>query len=64
MRRNPSWPARVFGGPTLSGFPVGILTINTSHALLPDNVQNAQSFLAPPIYEEVSEKAISPFNQR
>jgi len=54
MRRNPSWPAQVFGGSTLSGFPVGILTINTSHALLPGNVQNAQSFCAPPIYEEVT----------
>jgi len=54
MRCNPSWPAQVFGGSTLSGFPVGVLAINTSHALLPGNVQNAQSFCAPPIYEEVT----------
>jgi hypothetical protein len=47
------WPEHVYGGPTLSGFPVGVLTIKSSHALLPGNVQHAQSFSAPVLYEEV-----------
>src|SRR6266550_5385176 len=47
------WPHRIFGGSVLSGFSVGILTINTNHPLLPGNVQNAQSFPTPVLYQEV-----------
>jgi len=47
------WPKQVFGGVARYGFPVGILTIRTRHALLPGNAQHAQSFLDPVIYGEV-----------
>jgi len=42
-----------YGGSPLAGFPVGVLTIKTLHPILPGNVQHAQSFLVPVIYEEV-----------
>jgi aspartate/glutamate racemase len=48
------WPKEAFGGSATYGFPVGILTISTRHALLPGNVQNAQSFPLPVVYEEVA----------
>jgi hypothetical protein len=48
------WPKQVLGGSTVFGFPVGILTINTAHPLLPGNVQHAQSFDAPVIYEQIA----------
>lgn len=48
------WPKLAFGGSAVSGFPVGILTIKTTHALLPGNVQHAQSFLSPVMYAEVA----------
>ena len=35
----------------VSGFSVGVLIVNTSHPLLPGNVQNARSFPFPIIYE-------------
>jgi aspartate/glutamate racemase len=48
------WPKQAFGGSSTFGFPVGVLTISTRHALLPGNVQNAQSFPLPVLYEEVA----------
>lgn len=48
------WPEYAYGGSTMSGFPVGILTIKTAHALLPGNVQHAQSFPAPVLYREIA----------
>ena len=37
----------------VSGFSAGVLIVNTSHPLLPGNVQNARSFSFPIIYEIV-----------
>ena len=37
----------------VSGFSVGVLIVDTSHPLLPGNVQNARSFSFPIIYEIV-----------
>lgn len=37
----------------VSGFSVGVLIVNTTHPLLPGNVQNARSFSFPIIYEIV-----------
>jgi|SRR5215469_16334760 len=47
------WPKCAYGGSTLSGFPVGVLMVKTTHPILPGNVQHAESFLSPVIYEEV-----------
>jgi Asp/Glu/hydantoin racemase len=41
------------GGAATAGFPVGILTLDTRHPLLPGNVQNARSFDFPVVYEAV-----------
>jgi Asp/Glu/hydantoin racemase len=41
------------GGSPVAGFTVGILTLETTHPLLPGNVQNAMSFAFPVIYETV-----------
>lgn len=39
----------------VSGFSVGVLIVNTTHPLLPGNVQNARSFSFPIIYEIVED---------
>jgi len=40
--------------PVVAGFKVGILMLETQHRLLPGNVQNANTFSFPVIYESVT----------
>ncbi len=42
------------GGTATAGFDVGIICLETRHALLPGNVQHARSFAFPVLYEAVA----------
>ena len=42
------------GGTAMAGFDIGIICLETTHALLPGNVQHARSYSFPVIYEAVS----------
>ncbi len=43
----------VWGGSPVSGYSVGVITLKTDHALMPGNVQHAQSFPQPVLYQDV-----------
>jgi hypothetical protein len=45
-------------GSPISGFRVGILTLNTTHSLKPGNVQNATTFQFPVVYAVVRDVSI------